>query len=240
MPRVDIKLLSARGLPPCNPFVLACIAGEEKKSSVAMGATGKPAWLDLLRFDVPSATEAAIKIVDRDVISGDEVIAAGTVALDRLRPNEVEDTWIPLKPAAGGGGAETIELRVRMCLHAQDVLAKGGAGAPPSGPRLEGAAPAASAAASSSAASAAASVKEQTGLDGLSPEQCAKIRVAFDLFDVDGNNTMDKSEATAALLHYFPAASATDIVRRIQALDVNRDGVLSFEEFATVARAFEL
>jgi hypothetical protein len=233
MPRVDIKLLSARGLPPCNPFVLACIAGEEKKSSVAMGATGKPAWQDLLRFDVPSATEAAIKIVDRDVISGDEVIAEGTVALGSLRPNEIEDTWVPLKPVAGG---EAVELRVRMCLHAQDVLAKGGAGAPPSGPRIEGASPAASAAASS----AAASVKEQTGIDGLSPEQVAKVRIAFELFDTDGNNTMDKSEATAALLHYFPAASATDIVRRIQALDVNRDGVLSFEEFATVARAFEL
>lgn len=63
----------------------------------------------------------------------------------------------------------------------------------------------------------------------------------FDQYNADsseGSETLDKSEAIAALLTLFPNEKAAKIVRRINALDRNSDGELTKEEFLAVGSKF--
>lgn len=268
MPRFEIKIISAKSLPFSNPYAVVSVGAEQQKTSVADGSTS-PSWQELLRFNNISADsvdseQVTIKIMNKDLLGDDDTLGHATISLAAVQPDTVDDRWLQLQ-----GAEQQSQVRVRLCMHtaATDVLSCGGNGSPPSAQRLSDAAARATDSATADTASAAADVvgsssslspistsvsaaeiasasapasAKKTGLNGLSDEQVAKIRINFEMWDTDGSGELDKSEATAALLHYFPQASATDIVREIQRLDVNKDGVLSLTEFATIARMYEV
>jgi len=76
----------------------------------------------------------------------------------------------------------------------------------------------------------------------ITTNQTLKIKYAFNIFDVDGNGSIDRSELLQILKSTHMATNneqveskATAIMRQI---DVNGDGLLSLEEFAAVTKKF--
>ena len=66
----------------------------------------------------------------------------------------------------------------------------------------------------------------------------ASLRRIFDSSDEDGSGYLDKTEAVAAFVQFFPDESVVKILARIKEADTNSDGKLSFEEFAKIRSTF--
>lgn len=83
------------------------------------------------------------------------------------------------------------------------------------------------------------------GLDLLSPEATAgeRLRLLFDVYDIDGDGLVSKTECRALLAAAFVEAGVTVpptdlqkvVDKTFEAHDLDHDGNLSFAEFQTMA-----
>jgi Ca2+-binding EF-hand superfamily protein len=73
-----------------------------------------------------------------------------------------------------------------------------------------------------------------TRVPGLNRQKEVELRQAFNLYDRDGSGTVDRMELRHVLraMDHFPTEE--ELKEMIDDVDVNADGVLQFEEFATM------
>jgi len=58
-----------------------------------------------------------------------------------------------------------------------------------------------------------------------------ELKESFDLFDTDGNNTIDVKELKVAMRTLGFESSKEDVMRMMKEADRNNSGVLEFPEF---------
>lgn len=62
------------------------------------------------------------------------------------------------------------------------------------------------------------------------------LKQAFDLFDVDGSNSIDENELKDAMLALGFEASKQDVARIMAEIDKDGSGTIDFEEFLNMMR----
>jgi len=75
-----------------------------------------------------------------------------------------------------------------------------------------------------------------TGLDNFLKAQHSRLKDVFDTFDVNRTGTLDKSEAAAFIRALLPDATGGDVQYFSMLLDINCDGVVSYNEFVTTIK----
>ncbi len=68
-------------------------------------------------------------------------------------------------------------------------------------------------------------------IPGLSKDEIEELRQAFDLFDTDGNGTIDPKEVRAAMQSLGFEAKNQTIYQIIQDIDKNSTGEIDFDQF---------
>jgi centrin-1 len=66
---------------------------------------------------------------------------------------------------------------------------------------------------------------------GVTAEQIAEFREAFDLFDADGSGTIDLKEMRVAMKALGFSPSAEEVRKMISEVDADGSGMIDFEEF---------
>ena len=66
---------------------------------------------------------------------------------------------------------------------------------------------------------------------GITAEQIAEFREAFDLFDADGSGTIDLKEMRVAMKALGFSPSAEEVRKMISEVDADGSGMIDFEEF---------
>jgi len=69
--------------------------------------------------------------------------------------------------------------------------------------------------------------------DDSKEAQQERLKMAFGMFDTDGNGAISLREMTAMMYNLGEACSLEDVKELIDQFDVNGDGVIDYEEFAT-------
>jgi len=73
----------------------------------------------------------------------------------------------------------------------------------------------------------------------LTSEEFRIMRTAFDIFDKDNNNEIDREEFGTLIRAIGFNPSNREIEEMLKKFDKNRDGVIDFQEFITMAKHFE-
>merc|ERR1711924_162488 len=66
---------------------------------------------------------------------------------------------------------------------------------------------------------------------GLTEDQVAEIKEAFDLFDTDGSGSIDTNELKVAMKALGMDAKSDEIRKLINDIDSDGDGTIDFDEF---------
>merc|ERR1711934_215 len=82
-------------------------------------------------------------------------------------------------------------------------------------------------------------VKKKTTMakHGLTEDQVAEIKEAFDLFDTDGSGSIDTNELKAAMEALGMDAKSDEIRKLINDIDSDGDGTIDFDEFLAMMTA---
>ncbi|KAL5561841.1 hypothetical protein UlMin_031588 [Ulmus minor] len=92
---MEVMVVNAKGLGDTDffgrmdPYVLIQYKSQERKSSVARGEGGSPAWNESFKFkvDYPGSGEGykiILKILDKDTFSSDDFIGQATIYVEDL------------------------------------------------------------------------------------------------------------------------------------------------------------
>merc|ERR1712124_3101 len=72
---------------------------------------------------------------------------------------------------------------------------------------------------------------------GLTEDQVAEIKEAFDLFDTDGSGSIDTNELKVAMKALGMDAKSEEIRKLINDIDSDGDGTIDFDEFLAMMTA---
>merc|ERR1712205_219778 len=72
---------------------------------------------------------------------------------------------------------------------------------------------------------------------GLTEDQVAEIKEAFDLFDTDGSGSIDTNELKVAMKALGMDAKSDEIRKLINDIDSDGDGTIDFDEFLAMMTA---
>merc|ERR1711868_245768 len=81
------------------------------------------------------------------------------------------------------------------------------------------------------------SLKKQMAKHGLTEDQVAEIKEAFDLFDTDGSGSIDTNELKVAMKALGMDAKSDEIRKLINDIDSDGDGTIDFDEFLAMMTA---
>ncbi|XP_041000577.1 16 kDa phloem protein 1-like [Juglans microcarpa x Juglans regia] len=106
---MEVLLVNAKGLGDTDffgrmdPYVLIQFKSQERKSSVARGEGGSPAWNEKFTFRVEYPGEGdqyklILKIMDKDTFSADDFIGQATIYVKDLLAVGVENGTAELHP----------------------------------------------------------------------------------------------------------------------------------------------
>merc|ERR1712036_33976 len=83
----------------------------------------------------------------------------------------------------------------------------------------------------------ASTVDTKMAKHGLTEDQVAEIKEAFDLFDTDGSGSIDTNELKVAMKALGMDAKSEEIRKLINDIDTDGDGTIDFDEFLAMMTA---